>query len=500
MNNQGAAPGAAMVVGETGGLVVRRHGFTARPERLWSRIDARIHNRLSVVHVAAAASAVVLGTEFLRPAAYKAPGLRAAIETVMTLLALAAAWLVGRQSIQSRRVRDLVLLGAILTFGAMHFWSYALPSGMDMRTSSSFVATALMGELFLAAIFVTAALAPAERLVPDPRRAVVITAALSLAAVALAAVFGLLLRDELVANSPHAAQGVDVAWRQPLAVIVTLAATGLFAGAAIAFARRDRSEHDGLSLIPAGAAVLLAAACLSGLALPLVPPDHIALPDGLRLAAFALLLLVAARGELALRTGLAREASIAERRRVARDLHDGLAQDLAFIAAQGDRMARELGTEHPVVIAARRALEISRDKIAELSDPPGATLRVALQTVAKELSDRFEIGITVDADRDLELVPEVCENVSRITREAVTNAARHGGAKNVRLSLNRSNGVVTLRVCDDGCGIDEARQRRGAAREGFGLRSMHERALAVGGQMTVRQAGTAGTELEVVLR
>ena len=501
MNNRGRAWAAAIFVGETpAGRATPKHGFIARMKQRRAGVDARIQNHLSVSQLAAVGSVAVLGVELFDPAAYKAPGLRAAIETVMTLFALAAAWLLRGQSIRSRRLRDLVLFAAILTLGLMRVWSYALPAGMDMRVSSSFVAAALVGELFVAAIFVTAALASADRLLADARRPLAITAVLSVAAVALAALFGLLLRDELVANPSHPAQGIGVALHQPLAVIVTLAATALFAAAAVEFARRGRRECDRLASLPAGAAILLAAACLSHLAVPLIAPDQIAARDGLRVVAFALLLLVAARRELAARMMLAREASMAERLRVARDLHDGLAQDLAFIAAHGDRMAREMGVEHPVVIAARRALEISRDKIAELSDPPGATVPVALRAVATELGDRFGIAIRVDAEPDLELAPDVREHMSRIAREAIANAARHGGAQNVRVTVKRRNGVVTLRVCDDGCGINAAHQRRGVAREGFGLRSMRERAFAIGGQLTVREPERAGTELEVVLR
>ena len=66
-----------------------------------------------------------------------------------------------------------------------------------------------------------------------------------------------------------------------------------------------------------------------------------------------------------------------ERRRIARDLHDGLAQDLAFIAAHGDQIAREAGEEHPLAIAARRALALSRGAIADLSASDAPSARAA---------------------------------------------------------------------------------------------------------------------------
>jgi signal transduction histidine kinase len=182
---------------------------------------------------------------------------------------------------------------------------------------------------------------------------------------------------------------------------------------------------------------------------------------------------------------------------VARDLHDGIAQDLAFIAAHGPRFVDELGDDHPVVVAARRALEISRSTISELSDPRGATAHESLEAVARELSDRFGISIAVNAQLKRDLEPHEREQVTRIAREAITNAARHGDARNVIVSLRQAETGVALRVVDDGRGILGADLV--LSPEGFGLRSMRERAAALGGQLNVRQPRLGGTELEVVL-
>jgi signal transduction histidine kinase len=157
----------------------------------------------------------------------------------------------------------------------------------------------------------------------------------------------------------------------------------------------------------------------------------------------------------------------------------------------------ELGDDHPVVIAARRALEISRSTISELSDPDGATAHESLEAVAQELAERFEITVAVSARLDRELESYERDNVTRIVREAIANAARHGGASNVIVSLRHTGTSLALRVVDDGRGI------RGhdlvPAPEGFGLRSMRERAAALGGHLNVHQPRRGGTELEVVL-
>ena len=243
--------------------------------------------------------------------------------------------------------------------------------------------------------------------------------------------------------------------------------------------------------------MLLAGASLYYFALPIVPPAWISPRDGLRLAALALLLAAAMRQSIELRARSARAAALAERRRVAQDLHDGIAQDLAFIAAHSKWMTADLGAEHPLTVAARRALTISRRTISELSDTSSTTTDEALESIAYELRERFGIGITVYVDPSAQLAPNSRERVARITREAIANAARHGGAIHVSLSLRPSAEGLTLRVLDDGCGI--AQTAGGKMPEGFGLRSMRDRAAALGGRLTVQPHKDGGTELEVAL-
>ncbi len=98
---------------------------------------------------------------------------------------------------------------------------------------------------------------------------------------------------------------------------------------------------------------------------------------------------------------------------------------------------------------------------------------------------------------DAYLEPNAREHVARITREAIANAARHGGADHVSVSLRPTTEGVSLRVRDDGCGIPYTAD--GTSPEGFGLRSMRERAAAIGGYLTVQPRESGGTDLEVVL-
>lgn len=227
-------------------------------------------------------------------------------------------------------------------------------------------------------------------------------------------------------------------------------------------------------------------------------PDGSGPSQGLGVFAVALLVAAIAHQELTERRRLALAAALAERRRVARDLHDGLAQDLAFIAAHSAEIARSVDAGPLVAAAARRALAHARGTIVDLSVPDDSTAREALEAVASEQRNRFGIEVDVDASPEAELSPAVRDGVLRITREAIANAARHGRARNVVVSLTRrEGGSELLRVRDDGCGIP--RGKPGRVVEGFGLRTIRERAAGFGGALRIHSGSGSGTALEVTL-
>jgi signal transduction histidine kinase len=264
--------------------------------------------------------------------------------------------------------------------------------------------------------------------------------------------------------------------------------------AAFGFARTAQRERDDIAALISGALILGAASWLCFFPLPALAYDWVSPREGLRLLGVVLLLAAAIRRELRAQTNVARAAELAERRRVAQDLHDGIGQDLALIAAHSGRMASELGSDHPVAIAARRALAVSRDTIGELSGPENATSAEALAAVANELGSRFGMTVVVLCDLDSDPEPQIREQLTRIVREALANAGRHGRARHVLVSLRQINDGLILRIDDDGCGIAPG------AGEGFGIGSMRERAEAMGASLTVRSAGKRGAEIEVVMR
>jgi signal transduction histidine kinase len=209
------------------------------------------------------------------------------------------------------------------------------------------------------------------------------------------------------------------------------------------------------------------------------------------------LLLVTARRALGRRSRAAVERAIIEERlRLARDLHDGLAQDLAFIAAHGERLADELGAEHPVAIAARRVLTATRGEILDLAAADAPTAATALARVAGELADRHDLHVTVDAP-EIVLSAAKREELVRIAREAIANAVRHGRACAVAVSLRMRGDELVMEIDDDGTGVESG--QTGGSGLGFGLPTMRARAQQLGGRLVVGPGRRGGTRIEVLV-
>lgn len=192
-----------------------------------------------------------------------------------------------------------------------------------------------------------------------------------------------------------------------------------------------------------------------------------------------------------------------ERRRIARELHDEVGQTLTGVVLQlqGLHGARpEELAEHIEVVqetareGVEKVREIARGLRPQALDEFG--LRSALVTLAAGFSERSRLQVRHRITRELPvLAPEQDLVIYRVAQESLTNAARHADAGIVELALTQTNGAVVLEVRDDGCGITDAQ----AAGQGVGLGGMRERALLVGGRLTVarRPAGGTAVRLEV---
>lgn len=182
------------------------------------------------------------------------------------------------------------------------------------------------------------------------------------------------------------------------------------------------------------------------------------------------------------RRALAAEEEV--RRRIARELHDEVGQVLtAVMLGLEDPEARE---------SVRRSLDDVRRIAGELR--PQTLDELGLQSALRSLCTTLGAAPGLRVERRLELgdaklTPEVELAVYRVAQESLTNVMRHADATAVLLSLERVDGALRLVVRDDGRGVDGGRDA------GAGLAGMHERALHIGGRLTVHPAPGGGTEV-----
>jgi signal transduction histidine kinase len=230
----------------------------------------------------------------------------------------------------------------------------------------------------------------------------------------------------------------------------------------------------------------------------LFPPldsQAVHLGDVLRLLGW-LALFAGVVDELGLRAGQRADALVlGERRRLARELHDGVAQELAFIRRRAGRLT-ELPEGVEILSAAERGLEDSRRAIEALAPAAHEPLHVALERYGARLALECGVEVQVSTRCATEVADEVRAELLRIVAEAVRNAAHHGGARHVRVDL--VGPPLSVRVMDDGSGfVNGASSGLGVA--GYGLIAMRERAEMVGGRLSLESVPGAGTLVQVVL-
>jgi signal transduction histidine kinase len=424
-------------------------------------------------------------------------GLRAAAETVITACAIVGATLLFLRFKRTRRARDLMLLGALLTVAGADIPGSILPTmvGLDVLEPATFVN--LIAQTLVALAFAAAAFTPATKRVKWRTRTL---ASVGLGATALLALAQVVTFSAAKGSPAMHTTVIGGAAGQPAAVALRVAAIIMLAVAAVVFVRRSDYRYDDPHLL-ALAAVLLAGARAQLLVLPTIAPNWVTPGSGLRVVAYGLMLSFAIRQHARTRQEASEAAVRAERERIARDLHDGIAQDLAFIAAHRQRLSSDLGVDHPIVVAATRALATSRGKMVDLAASAAPTTAIALHEVAEEIEARFGVQIAVHADKAEHLDLGVAErdDLVRIAREAMVNAVKHGGAHKITVELGSKQGDVLLRVRDDGCGIAGQRRTRRDTPGGFGLPAMRRRAASMGARLVADNRLEGGTEVKVVV-
>lgn len=197
-----------------------------------------------------------------------------------------------------------------------------------------------------------------------------------------------------------------------------------------------------------------------------------------------------------------RRVTEAERKRIARDLHDGVLQDLSYTAASIGMILLQAGDAKPneqlqaAIDAVRRAAHGLREVVNDLrlEDEEGRPFVEMVESLVRRnrtMSRRAEIGLYVGEEVPSVPLGETGMQVSRVIQEALTNARRHSGADEISVSIRVEGEDLVAEVSDDGRGFDPKTP------PGVGLASMRERAALSGGELEIRSRPEQGTSVRL---
>jgi signal transduction histidine kinase len=188
---------------------------------------------------------------------------------------------------------------------------------------------------------------------------------------------------------------------------------------------------------------------------------------------------------------------MAERARLAREIHDGLAQDLWLAKLTASKLARHPSLDSDARVLAEDLLRsidagLTEAQTAVVAMRPQAgsitSLSKLVERQVEDFSDRFGIRVDCHVDEGPPVSPRISVEVLRVLQEALNNVRKHANARRVLVTLESQGGAITLSVRDDGTGFDP-----GTLHRGYGRQSMLERAQSIGAHLTVDSTPGGGT-------
>lgn len=451
----------------------------------------------TLVGLTAGAGAAITAALVVVPSihlAYRAPALRVALETASVLIALLMALLVHGRARRTRSSNELLLALGLVWLAAANLFTAALvvtELHVSYLRTLSFATGAVGACLIAAAGVVPGSALPARR---DLTRRLPVAA--FVLTVALAAVL-LAFQHHRSGTLPNPAT-IHVSHFSAM-LIVQLVATIGFALGAVGFARRAAHDDDRFLAWVAVALTVAAFSRLNYLLYPPVRAQWVYAGDGFRVLFHTLLLAAAIREIAGYWSRLAENAVLEERRRLAREIHDSIAQELAYIHRRTAHVRPPDAVSAQIAAAAQRGLDESRRAISALTRPADEPFELALAQELETVAAREGVEVVLNVSAHPQIGHEERDTLIGIAREAVSNAARHGRPGTVHVEIAQG-GRVRLLVADDGGGFDDTAVAASIQRgTGFGIAGMRERARALGGEVSVHSRPGLGTEVEVVL-
>lgn len=448
-------------------------------------VPTRAHTAL-VAAACLAATLVILVSPRL-PLGFRAETLHLVLDTVDACVALLVVYLLVGRFQRDRTLRSLLLACGLLLLASANLAGGlahdARPLTLDVWLPQSL---RVLGAMLIAAGALTRARV-------DVRRArVVITLVGGVVPVVVGALWvaraGLPVALE---SAPPPANTATLTGHPALLAGHAIGALAFLVAALAVTLARDR-EHDEMLRWFGVAFVLGTFARIHYLFYPSIYSGWFYTGDVLRTGCYLLLLIGAAREISSHWAAQPRLAVVADRKRVARELHDGVVQELGLIRAEAHRVP-DGAVRTRILDAAGRGLDEARAAIETLDRGGDEPLSLQLHRAARQLTERYGARVVVDLDVSVQVTADQAHSLLRIAREAVANAVRHGGASAIGIGLLRDATSRMLVIHDDGDGFDPGDQEL----SGYGLTSIRDRAAGLPGEVEVRSAPGRGTTVTV---
>jgi signal transduction histidine kinase len=200
------------------------------------------------------------------------------------------------------------------------------------------------------------------------------------------------------------------------------------------------------------------------------------------------------------------EVETMERRRLSRELHDQVGQQLTALGINLSILERKISKDAPPIVHSKivdsmalvkEMMDIIRNIMTELrpSVLDNLGLTASLQWYGELFTSRTGISVLVNA-AELPHVPAFIENtLFRILQESLTNVVKHSGARKVRVSLDFKNEALRLTIQDNGVGLDPNLASANGKSKGWGLTTMRERLEIIGGHLLIGSNPGQGTRV-----
>ena len=444
---------------------------------------------LLLVALLGSATALFLTNPALRNT-YELPEGRLVLDTAVVLAATIVAILAGVRFSVEGRVLDLLLAAGFFVAGAGTLAFSVVPVLGGSTQGAPEAWAAIASRILAATLIALAPLVPAPRILA--RKRVLLVGVVILLATLLAVWLPLRGFDARLSLLDSSGGG-DRAFELTVAISF-LALLALFA--VVGFGARYRARGEDLDSWLALAATLTLFAELHYVLTPRVSSDFISQGDFLRLLSYGVLLVGVWRAISFAEFG---RAVAEERARVAREIHDGLAQYLFAVSTHASMLESGAPLEQALPKlkeAAAAAQQEARFAVLALSSASGsAPFDAALRRYIEFLTADGALAVDVEIDPQILLAPDEQIEVFRIVQEGLGNVRKHAGAARAEVWIGQRLGRRVVRVSDDGVGFDG-----GGAPAGQGLKNMRLRAQTIDGGFNLRSRPGRGTALEVVLR